>query len=157
MTRIAKALQKRGYILRSGGADGADEAFEVGAGDQKEIYLPWRGFNGSDSPRHVVTAAAIAKSLEYHPAGQYLKPPVQKIMGRNAYQVLGEDLNSPSEFVVCWTPFGIENIQKAGGTGQALRIALDYGIPIFNLREADALEQLKGFINERRQTSRKDA
>lgn len=36
-------------ILRSGGAPGADTAFEYGAkfaGGQREIYLPWSGFNG---------------------------------------------------------------------------------------------------------------
>ena len=37
MTKIAIALDNRGYILRSGGAKGADKAFEAGS-DTQEIY-----------------------------------------------------------------------------------------------------------------------
>jgi predicted Rossmann fold nucleotide-binding protein DprA/Smf involved in DNA uptake len=47
MTRIAMRMAELGWVLRSGGAKGADYAFEKGAGDKKEIYLPWRGFGGA--------------------------------------------------------------------------------------------------------------
>lgn len=52
MAFIAGRLAMRGFVLRSGGAGGADLAFEKGlsAGHQKEIFLPWKGFNGSTSP-----------------------------------------------------------------------------------------------------------
>lgn len=50
MRRVAERLDARGYTLRSGGADGADSAFADGATD-KEIFLPWRGFNGVESVR----------------------------------------------------------------------------------------------------------
>jgi hypothetical protein len=49
ITAVAKVLAERGYILRSGGAEGADTAFEKGAGKATEIFLPWRGFNQNDS------------------------------------------------------------------------------------------------------------
>jgi len=39
MTRVAFFLDKKGYTLRSGGARGADSAFEKGA-TKKEIYRP---------------------------------------------------------------------------------------------------------------------
>ena len=38
MTKIANFLNKKGYILRSGGAIGADKAFENGSGNKKEIF-----------------------------------------------------------------------------------------------------------------------
>ena len=38
MTRIAQGLAKVGGILRSGGARGADSAFEAGAGAAKDIF-----------------------------------------------------------------------------------------------------------------------
>ena len=38
MTQIAEALAERGYILRSGGAGGADSAFEKGAGSAKKSF-----------------------------------------------------------------------------------------------------------------------
>jgi len=50
-------------------------------------------------------------------------------MARNSYQVLGPDLATPVDFVWCWTPHGA----VIGGTGQALRIAAAYEIPVFNL------------------------
>ena len=53
----------------------------------------------------------------------------RKFHARNCYQVLGKDLQSPSNFVLCWTPGGA----VTGGTGQALRIAIDRGIPVFNM------------------------
>lgn len=54
MTRIAQALGARGFTLRSGGAAGADQAFEEGAADQRlrEIYLPAEGWRGSESELH---------------------------------------------------------------------------------------------------------
>ena len=64
-------------------------------------------------------------------------------MARNAYCMLGPDLKSPVDFVLCWTP----NAKVVGGTGQGLRIALDYNIPIFNLADSvvfnDVLKTLK--------------
>jgi hypothetical protein len=63
-------------------------------------------------------------------------------MNRNAMQILGEDGNTPVEMVVCWTKDG----KASGGTGQALRIAEYYSIPIFNLKNDGAIEQLKMFL-----------
>ena len=51
MTRAAFALLKRGYVLRSGHAIGADSAFERGAGEGKQIFLPAPGWRGSGSAR----------------------------------------------------------------------------------------------------------
>ena len=50
-------------------------------------------------------------------------------MGRNGYQVLGYDLKTPSKFLICWTKDG----KETGGTAQAMRIAKDYKIPVYNL------------------------
>jgi hypothetical protein len=54
------------------------------------------------------------------------------MMGRNSYQMLGSDLKIKTDFVICWTPGG----KMVGGTGQALRMAAYYGIPVFNLGSA---------------------
>lgn len=139
-------------ILRSGHAPGADLAFEQGVAHGMcwpecddverfvEIYLPWRSFNKEASvavrPRlNEPTPEAMEVAAEYHPAWQYLKPAVKKLMARNAHQVLGANLDDPVDFVVCWTPDGSLDGQgkKVGGTGQALRIAHDYGIEVWNL------------------------
>ena len=129
----AKSCALRNFVLRSGGAAGADTAFENGA-DRKEIYIPWAGFNGPSSPSmsRIVSgdhaeARAIAK--QFHPAWDQCSEGAKKLHTRNVHQVLGRDLIEPSAFVICWTPNG----SSKGGTGQALRIARHWTIPIFDL------------------------
>lgn len=128
LTNIAQRLRAEGYILRSGGADGADMAFEAGAGDQKEIYIPWLGFNGSTSAL-LPTKEAYEMAAKYHPAWYKLSYGARKLHARNCHQILGHDLKTPVERVVCWT----KNASGTGGTGQALRIARAYDIPIDDL------------------------
>lgn len=149
MTIIAQRLEKLGYTLRSGGAEGADSAFEEGA-DSKEIYLPWKGFNGNSSNLHSIHMGAILLARKYHPAWDMLSQGAQKLQARNCYQILGYDLRTLSDFVVCWTPDGCEKsserTSKTGGTGQAIEIADSYGIPVFNLQRSDAVSRLKSFL-----------
>jgi hypothetical protein len=64
-------------------------------------------------------------------------------MVRNTYQVLGADLNMPADVVVCWTVDG----KASGGTGQAMRIAKDYAIPIVNLYHQNQLDEWLDKIN----------
>ena len=138
MTRAAFALLKRGYVLRSGHAIGADSAFERGAGEAAEIYLPAQGWRGSASAFHQgaigveIWGRARTIAAAHHPAFAQLSPFVQDLHTRNVFQVLGPSLDSPAEFVLCWTADG----EASGGTGQALRIAASHGVPIFNLQRA---------------------
>ena len=151
MTKIAKKLCSLGYVLRSGGAEGADVAFEKGAGSKKEIYLPWKNFNNNKSTLYDVSEEIIKESLEFHPTcSEYLSEAVKLIMGRNLQQVLGQDAKTPSSFVICWTHFKLNDVQlkHAGGTGQALRIASRYNIPIFNLNTDSTIKKLTDWLNE---------
>ena len=129
MTQLAREFGKRGWTLRSGGASGADTAFEEGAG-AKEIYLPWAGFNGNDSKLYQPAGKeSFEIAARFHPAWERCSDTVRKLHARNVHQVLGQDLKTLSEVVVCWTHGG----NLVGGTAQALRIAKHYDIPIFNL------------------------
>ena len=130
------------FTLRSGHADGADKAFEKGCdnvGGKKEIYLPWKKFNGSDSELYNISDEAFAIAEKYHPAWDKLSDGAKKLMARDCMQVLGEDLNTPADFILCWT----KNGKITGGTGQALRIAIDYKIPIFNFGNYIKEDELK--------------
>jgi hypothetical protein len=52
MQKLSIVFAKKGWILRSGHAPGADQAFEKGCdkvNGPKEIYIPWKGFEGSTS------------------------------------------------------------------------------------------------------------
>lgn len=156
MERLAQILKDQGYVLRSGHADGADKAFEKGSAGQNQIWLPWKEFNYADdgltSSGHYIyrenwQATTIAE--HFHPAWNRCSEAAKKLHIRNVYQVLGPGLGivsteTISQFVICWTKDG----KASGGTGQALRIAEAYKIPIFNLFNSDALDRLEAYIQE---------
>jgi hypothetical protein len=147
MQRVARRLASLGYTLRSGAAEGADSAFELGAAG-KEIYLPWKGFNQHPSELFDLAnrSAAAQIAAKHHPAWSRLSQGAIKLHTRNVYQVLGQGLDLPADFVLCWTPDGAEcaaqRSAKTGGTGMAIVIAEEFGVPIFNLANEDALERL---------------
>ena len=153
MGKVAERLEARGYTLRSGGADGADTAFERGC-DRKQIFLPWTGFNKNASPLNTVTRDAMDVAAAVHPAFYRLADTARKLMARNSYQVLGPDLRTPSDFVVCWTPDSVETevdrTRDTGGTGQAIALAHRWNIPVFNLAKPDALDRLANVLGVER-------
>ena len=130
MTEIAHRLDSMSYCLRSGGADGADTAFEIGA-NKKQIFLPWDGFNGrkENGKDYIVPSYNGALVELFHPKPLSLSESGLKLMSRNSYQVLGPNLESPVDFVLCWTKDG----KMIGGTSFAMRIAKSKNIPVFNL------------------------
>jgi hypothetical protein len=157
MTRAAEVLARQGWTLRSGHAPGADQAFEEGAGEHAEVYLPWPKFErdvpilGRAHPRPSPDAVAVAAG--HHPGWQHLSPGARALHARNAHQVLGPDLRSPVTFVICWTPDGSldGSGRDTGGTGQALRIAASAGITVFNLvlpEHRVRVEQMAGWAAE---------
>jgi hypothetical protein len=128
LTKIAYFLECQGFILRSGGAVGADKAFEKGVSrpDMKVILRP------KHSTRE---AEGIASQI--HPMWSACNDYARKLHGRNIQLVLGEKLDSPSEFVVAWTYDGKEK----GGSRTGLVLAKQRGIPTFNL--ADDQDRIK--------------
>lgn len=149
MTKTAEVLATRGFTLRSGGAGGADTAFEAGAGEH-EIYLPWPKFQGSSSQLIVQPGKAFNIASEFHPTWDRCSQGARKLHARNVHQVLGMDFNHPSKFVLCWTPDGCTGMatrtRKTGGTGMAISIAEHYGIPVFNLMLSEHYDRLSAII-----------
>ena len=85
---------------------------------------------------------------EVHPAWERCNEWARGMHSRNCHQILGYYLKSPVDAVICWTPKG--NIQ--GGTATAIRIAIKYNIPVFNLgcdNKEDVLQKIKSFLLER--------
>ncbi len=126
--KIVSYFEINDWTLRSGGAEGADTYFEQ-ASIRKEIYLPWKNFNNNKSELYKITSDAIELAKKYHPVFDKLSAGAQKLIARDGFQVLGQNLQTPSRGVICWTSEG----KVVGGTAQALRIAQDYDIPIYNL------------------------
>lgn len=153
MKRIAAELERRGFHLNSGGADGADSAFQAGVVDSRSasIFVPWSGFKNSDGvvpnatlitdPR--ITAEARRIAAEHHPVFERLSNGSQALHTRNVYQVLGPDLAHPVRAVIAWTKDG----QASGGTGQAIRLAQTFRIPVINLQIERNLRLLLEHLN----------
>ena len=134
-------LHRKGFVLRSGAADGLDLAFQgnvkssIRNGD--EIYLPWNSFNGSCAkfvPLKIELEIILEQVLDKQHFDNLRKNNgAFKLHCRNVYQVLGEHLDRPSDFVVCWTKDG----KCIGGTATALKLANKHNIPIINLGDVD--------------------
>lgn len=124
MSRIATLLEEKGYVLRSGGAKGADSAFESGVSNpsMKEIYKT------GDCEEWCLNVVAHYVPSDRPPLNK-MKPFIQKLLGRNMKQVFGPRGDSNSKLVICWTSDG----KDSGGTGYAIRAARDNGIPVYNL------------------------
>lgn len=157
-------LCEKGWILRSGAALGADAAFENATNliknhnrnphdNFKEIYLPWKGYNNSNSELHPGNYPFNDQELEFterfHPAWHKLSPGAKKLHARNTRIMLGLGPIhgaevKPVSFVIAWTPQGA----VIGGTGQALRIAQGCQIPVINLGEATNPDELQNLVLE---------
>ena len=119
MTSLASRLEIMGFILRSGHAKQADQAFENGVKNykHKEIYPPGH-----------VSDAAWEIVEQVHPKPEYARR-YRDTLGRNVYQVLGRNLGGPSKFLVGWTKGG----KLIGGTATTIGVAMLYDVPVFNL------------------------
>ena len=141
ITNLAVVLRLSGYTLRSGGAVGADTAFENGARSEKQIFY------AKDA-----THDAMQIAMHHHPAWHRCGDYARKLHARNAFQILGVDLKTPSTFVVCWTPDGAYTDSmrsiKTGGTGTAISIATTYNIPVYNLKHTPHYARIIEFLTK---------
>ena len=152
MAQFAKFMASKGHTLSTGGAVGADSAFMQGCAErygEAQIYLPWPGYK-TPAPladnwqiQTFVSAEALALAAKFHPAWSRCSCGAQALHARNGYIVLGPNLNEPVKFVVCWTEHGLGN----GGTGQALRIARCFMIPVLDLGQFSTAEEMQQALN----------
>lgn len=156
MRRLAYRLAELGFLLRSGAASGADTAFEDGcfaANGQSEIWLPWKNFNNHLDTIYKPNREHFHIAKRIHPAWENLARGPRALHSRNIGQILGLDLVSPVDFVVCWTPDGCicsqDRKSTTGGTGTAIAVASDHGIPVFNLANPNAVQNINAFVLEK--------
>lgn len=155
MRELAYVLAVKGWTLRTGGAPGADTAFEEGHrryGFGVELFLPSLRFNGHQAARlYGPTEDAFLVAARYHPAWDQLTPEARILHARNAHIILGAELDDPVTMVVCWTPDGSLDGTgpDSGGTGQALRIAADHRIPVFNLARDEHMDRIGRLLGDK--------
>ena len=147
MRDLSRIYREMGWTLRSGGARGADTAFEENAGDLKEIYLA----NSDETIDKFSYDKAQRLASMYHPAWLRLPEYSKKLLTRNAFQVMGAKMDNPSDLIICWTKDGcISHYTRdihTGGTGTAISIAFCKNIPILNLARTDHMWSVRQFIS----------
>lgn len=157
---LAQVFEQKGMILRSGGALGADSAFSdalSAPGGRSQIFVT----NSVKKPNYFNPQAIYGQSFDglyrqamrliidnrIHKKWENCSQAALDLHNRNVFQVLGLDLKTHSEFVLCWTPRGektyAETGQFTGGTGTAINTADINHIPVFNLaNEVDLIYSL---------------
>lgn len=151
MCAFALEMRVRGFRLRSGAADGADLSFESGAHPLKEIFLPFPKFNGSDSPMVPIHDRCYEMAGQVHPAWDRCQGFAAHAHARNVYQVHGKTLDTPTEFLVCWTADGAVNAEtavSAGGTRTAIVLAHEADILVLNMGLPAHLELIEAVISD---------
>lgn len=144
--KLSERLCRLGWGLRSGKASGADSAFQRGLervpeeSQRGEIYLPWADFSSQSGlagtwDKLVENPAAEGLASRIHPAWEKCKASVRKLHIRNVYQVLGEDLSTPSKFVLYCAEE--RDGVVSGGTATAVNLARAFGIPTINIGQRD--------------------
>jgi hypothetical protein len=131
MSRIAIKLEQKGWLLRSGGAQGADMAFEKGV-TNKQIIRPQVNASWEAKARTVITEE------HWGHCGLFTR----KAHSRNAAIIFGENLDSPARFVCCWT----RNAKSVGGTAVGINLALKNGILVRNLGVPQVKEEAERWL-----------
>lgn len=127
MRRLGGLLGTQGWTLRSGGAQGADSAFEEGctlARGMKEIFYASAGQDRWCRDMAIRYVSQWRRD-NWGQTSDY----VVSLHARNMKQVLGNNGDDPVDALICWT----NNGGPTGGTGTAIRCAMDHNIPIYNL------------------------
>lgn len=169
MQAIAKKLTDLGWVLRSGGAQGADSAFYAGCQQSDKfdinkpfIYLAWNGASGKfhdpslgiyDASKFDTWEEAEAIALETRGSWLISKDTEMGRGGkalhtRNIFQVLGEDIDTPSRFLICWAlPIGKSGTVR-GGTNTAVKLALKHHVDVINMATPEGLARAKAFLEK---------
>lgn len=144
---IAHTLRGEGWTLRSGHAIGCDQAFEYDAEAEAEVFLPWRDFESdvlctASRVRLMPSIEAIEMVERVHPTPARLSMASVRLHARNCHIILGDDLGTPVDRVICFTAD-----EHKGGTAFGLRLARQRRIPIDNLADPKVFEHYSELVS----------
>jgi hypothetical protein len=133
MIILGKYMAFKKYLLRTGGALGADAAFIRGCNlidnKLKEIYYPNDVFCYNNEI--IENAKNIAKYYHKHDRWWTIPGHTKRCLIRNVFILLGIKLDSPVDFVICWDA---PDTRSYGRTKHFIRMAESWKIPIINMK-----------------------
>jgi len=135
LINIGRKLARKGMVLHTGAAVGADQAFVEGAlqaGGKVVLFLPWASYERTwvaslhgDVHINILNDTdfeAFSSVTKYHPKPKALSKGALRLHARN-YNIIKD-----TDFVLAF-----RRHDKKGGTEQGIRIAKDNNIPVFFL------------------------
>ncbi|WP_372371430.1 hypothetical protein [Candidatus Uabimicrobium sp. HlEnr_7] len=154
MKRLGTHYANNKYLLRSGNCQGADQAFQHGVNIVEphliELFLPNKNYNKKKQvkgnrivydQKHFKEALVIASQI--HLRWSNLSKMGKIFHGRSVQMILGYDLQTPSDFVICWT----HEAKEVGGTAIGIILAKEKNIPVLNLANKEHLNECLRTIN----------
>ena len=157
----SRAIVKTNRLrLRSGHAQGADRACEIGAKGFADIYLPWKNYGiksyktdpgmqvigqtiipAKNSYPNMIKIAQFMCDLVGRKSFDEMNHGIQLLMQRNVNQIIGHTAPAEiSRLVLCYSP-------ETGGTGYATALARYLKVPIVNVLGKD-LETVRIELDE---------
>lgn len=139
-------IAQKAYSNAVDRGEAKEDQFEVYVADQYNIRkstLPRKHLAIVGNKELIAESERLAS--EVHPAWDKCNDWSKGMHSRNCHQILGYDLKSPVNAVICWTPNG----DIRGGTRTAILLAQGANIPIFNLGIKDkqkVLSEIKEFL-----------
>lgn len=161
MTRMGRVMALEGHTLRSGGADGADEAFQIGCGEVDEglveVWLPYANFRfelNRRFPNRNVDLSNLAYTIARRTCENKSKGWWERntsfgkdAKARNVHIILGSDCQTPVDLVTCWAPVDKGGFET-GGTGHGTAVARDHNIQVINLFFDEHREAIEERVTE---------
>lgn len=146
-----KSISGFKVIVRTGGNLGFEEIFEKVI-SEKEVFLPWKGFNGNRDSKYTRPSPKCSEIIsKIILTFDKIKEGAKPIFMRIAHVILGKDLNARAECLITWSPDGAETKDKVnvktGYASTAILLANAVKIPVFNLHNPDAFDRLKVFVS----------
>jgi hypothetical protein len=154
--KISKSLADNNWILRSGGAIGADTAFENGCKNSDnytnnsnicEVFLAKPNYNDVDDYAPYTMedwADSMDIAAKHHPVFYKLNYYIKCLHARNVMIILGADLHTPADLVIAYY-----NPELNSGTKFGSKLATVYGVPVVNMFEEayNSYEKITEYIN----------
>lgn len=142
LTGYAKKLDSLGYILRTGGGEGCDEAFEAGA-KNKELILPYSRYNNKRKGFIYTRTPGSYNSLKLLRCRSWrIRSYIIPLFERVYFELMGINNEPVSEFLLCY----VTNTQHGCG-GHAVRIAKFGRIPVFNIAHEEDIARFDTFLS----------
>lgn len=148
---IVPELDKSGFIMRVSALDETIDNHVRDMTENKELYLPWRGFNNIEQGNTYTSPETKAIAKLFQPGYDGLSNAIQMIVAKNVRLALGNDNKSPANFILVWSEDGAETLatktSATGNVGHLIAVASAAHIPVYNLGKPGCLERLKRNLN----------